>query len=143
MTFAQPDAKEEELDSLFRSNTRAVFAETLSNPSLVVLDIEKFACAAHRHGVPLSSTIPSRRPINLRPFEFGADIVTHSTTKYMDGHACAIGGAIVDSGNFDWLAHAEIFPGLTTPDESYRGIVLRRKVRQKRLYYQGDLATYA
>lgn len=121
-TFVHPDCTEEELAAAFRPNTRVVFAETLANPSLVVLDIEKFAKAAHSHGVPLivDNTFPT--PVNCRPFEFGADIVTHSTTKYMDGHASTLGGAIIDSGNFDWLAHADKFPGLTTPDESYHGI---------------------
>lgn len=121
-TFIHPDASEEELAAAFRPETKAVFAETLANPALVVLDIEKFARQAHAHGVPLivDNTFPT--PINCRPFEFGADIVTHSTTKYMDGHATAVGGAIVDSGNFDWLAHADKFPGLTTPDESYHGV---------------------
>ncbi len=121
-TFVHPDISADELASKFKPNTKAVFAETLANPALVVLDIEKFANAAHSHGVPLivDNTFPT--PINCRPFEFGADIVTHSTTKYMDGHATAVGGCIVDSGNFDWLAHADKFPGLTTPDESYHGV---------------------
>ena len=121
-TFVSPDATREELDAAFKENTKAVFAETLSNPSLTVLDIEKFAAAAHAHGVPLivDNTFPT--PINCRPFEFGADIVTHSTTKYMDGHATSVGGVIVDSGNFDWAA-SDKFPGLTTPDDSYHGIV--------------------
>ena len=127
VTFIHPDASAEELDAAFRDNTRAVFAETVSNPSLVVLDIEKFADAAHRHGVPLvvDNTFPT--PVNLRPFEFGADIVTHSTTKYLDGHGSTVGGAIIDSGSFDWEAHADKFPGLTTPDESYHGIVYTQK----------------
>lgn len=127
VTFVHPDAPAEELDAAFQENTRAVFAESLSNPSLVVLDIEKFAQAAHSHGVPLivDNTFPT--PVNLRPFEFGADIVTHSTTKYLDGHGSTVGGAIVDSGNFDWDAHADKFPGLTTPDESYHGIVYTQK----------------
>lgn len=122
VTFVSPDCTEEELNAAFRENTKCVFGETLSNPSLAVLDIEKFAKAAHSHGVPLivDNTFPT--PINLRPFEFGADIVTHSTTKYMDGHAAAVGGAIIDSGNFDWAAHAEKFACLTEPDESYHGI---------------------
>lgn len=122
-TFVSPHATEEELEAAFKPNTKAVFAETLSNPSLQVLDIEKFATAAHAHGVPLiiDNTFPT--PINCRPFEFGADIVTHSTTKYMDGHATSVGGVIVDSGNFDWMAHKDKFPGLTTPDDSYHGIV--------------------
>ena len=121
-TFVSPDATREELDAAFKPNTKAVFAETLSNPSLTVLDIERFAAAAHAHGVPLivDNTFPT--PVNCRPFEFGADIVTHSTTKYMDGHATSVGGVIVDSGNFDWNA-SDKFPGLTTPDDSYHGIV--------------------
>ena len=121
-TFVHPDADESEIEKCFRPNTKAVFAETLSNPSLIVLDIEKFSRIAHSHGVPLivDNTFPT--PVNLRPFEFGADIVVHSTTKYMDGHACALGGVVVDSGNFDWKANAERFPGLTTPDDSYHGI---------------------
>ncbi|MCI8827209.1 MAG: O-acetylhomoserine aminocarboxypropyltransferase/cysteine synthase [Lachnospiraceae bacterium] len=122
-TFVDPDAPEEELAKAFQPNTKAVFAETISNPSLVVLDIEKFVRLAHSHGVPLILDNTFATPINCRPFEWGADIVTHSTTKYMDGHAMTIGGCIVDSGNFDWMAHAEKFPGLTTPDESYHGIV--------------------
>lgn len=127
VTFLSPDCSEEELDAAFQENTKCAFGETLSNPSLAVLDIEKFASAAHRHGVPLivDNTFPT--PINLRPFEFGADIVTHSTTKYLDGHAAAVGGAIVDSGNFDWTLHAEKFPGLTEPDESYHGICYAQK----------------
>ena len=122
-TFVDPDASEEELAKAFQPNTRAVFAETISNPSLVVLDIEKFAHLAHSHGVPLILDNTFATPINCRPFEWCADIITHSTTKYMDGHAMTIGGCIVDSGNFDWMAHADKFPGLTTPDESYHGIV--------------------
>ena len=120
-TFVSPDISAAELNSLFKHNTKAVFAESLSNPSLVVLDIERFADCAHAHGVPLivDNTFPT--PVNCRPFEFGADIVTHSTTKYMDGHATSVGGAIVDSGNFDWTQNDK-FPGLTTPDESYHGI---------------------
>ena len=120
-TFVSPQATAEELAAAFRPNTKAVFAETLSNPSLDVLDIEEFAKAAHAHGVPLivDNTFPT--PINCRPFEFGADIVTHSTTKYMDGHATSVGGVIVDSGNFDWTQNDK-FPGLTTPDDSYHGI---------------------
>lgn len=126
-TFVDPDASEEELAKSFKPNTRAVFAETVSNPSLVVLDIEKFARLAHSHGVPLIIDNTFATPINCRPFEFGADIVTHSTTKYMDGHAMAVGGAIVDSGNFDWEANADKFPGLTTPDDSYHGIIYTKK----------------
>ena len=121
-TFVDPDCSEAELEAAFRPNTKAVFGETIANPALTVLDIEKFAKAAHAHGVPLivDNTFPT--PVNCRPFEWGADIVTHSTTKYMDGHANAVGGAIVDSGKFDWNAHSDKFPGLTTPDESYHGV---------------------
>ena len=121
-TFVRPDATEEELNAAFKDNTKAVFAETISNPSLVVLDIEKYARAAHSHGVPLivDNTFPT--PINCRPFEFGADIVTHSTTKYMDGHATSVGGVIVDSGNFDWTQNDK-FPGITKPNPSYHGVV--------------------
>lgn len=126
-TFVSPDCTEEELDAAFQENTRAVFGETIANPALTVLDIEKFAKAAHSHGVPLivDNTFPT--PVNCRPIEWGADIVTHSTTKYMDGHGAALGGAIVDSGKFDWMAHAEKFPGLCTPDESYHGITYAEK----------------
>ena len=121
-TFVDPDCTEEELNAAFRPNTKAVFGETIANPALTVLDIEKFARAAHAHGVPLIVDNTFATPVNCRPFEWGADIVTHSTTKYMDGHASAIGGAIVDSGKFDWTAHADKFPGLCTPDESYHGV---------------------
>ena len=121
-TFVSPDCTEEELNAAFRENTKAVFGETIANPALTVLDIEKFAKAAHAHGVPLIIDNTFATPVNCRPFEWGADIVTHSTTKYMDGHGAAVGGCIVDSGNFDWTAHAEKFPGLCTPDESYHGI---------------------
>ena len=126
-TFVAPDCSAEELEAAFRPNTKCVFGETIANPALTVLDIEKFATAAHAHGVPLivDNTFPT--PVMCRPIEWGADIVTHSTTKYMDGHGAAVGGAIVDSGNFDWMAHAEKFPGLTTPDESYHGIVYAEK----------------
>ena len=126
-TFVTPDCTDEELAAAFRPNTKAVFGETIANPSLAVLDIERFAGAAHAHGVPLivDNTFPT--PINCRPIEWGADIVTHSTTKYMDGHASGVGGAIVDSGKFDWMAHKDKFPGLTTPDESYHGIVYAEK----------------
>lgn len=125
VTFVDPNASEEELEKAFRPNTKAVFGETIANPSLDVLDIEKFARLAHKHGVPLivDNTFPT--PINCRPFEWGADIVTHSTTKYMEGHASTIGGAVIDSGNFDW-AQNDKFPGLTTPDESYHGAVYTR-----------------
>ena len=129
-TFVSPDCTEEELNAAFRENTKAVFGETIANPALTVLDIEKFARAAHAHGVPLivDNTFPT--PVNCRPIEWGADIVTHSTTKYMDGHGAAVGGAIVDGGTFDWLAHADKYPGLTTPDESYHGIVYAEKFGQ-------------
>lgn len=126
-TFVDPDASYEELEKAFRPNTKCVFAETISNPSLVVLDIEKFAKLAHDHGVPLIIDNTFATPVNCRPFEWGADIVTHSTTKYMDGHAMSVGGAIIDSGNFDWNAHKEKFPGLTTPDESYHGVIYTEK----------------
>ena len=127
VTFVDPDCTEEELNAAFQDNTRAVFGETIANPALTVLDIEKFAKAAHAHGVPLivDNTFPT--PVNCRPIEWGADIVTHSTTKYMDGHGAAVGGAIVDSGKFDWMAHADKFPGLCTPDESYHGITYAEK----------------
>lgn len=122
-TFVDQSLSEEELAKYFKPNTRAVFGETITNPTVSVLDIEKFARLAHSHGVPLIIDNTFATPINCRPIEFGADIVTHSTTKYMDGHAMGVGGAIVDSGNFDWLAHADKYPGLTTPDDSYHGIV--------------------
>lgn len=121
-TFVSPKATQAELDAAFRPNTKAVFGETIANPALAVLDIERFAKAAHAHGVPLIVDNTFATPVNCRPFEWGCDIVTHSTTKYMDGHGTAVGGCIVDSGNFDWMAHAEKFPGLTTPDESYHGV---------------------
>lgn len=121
-TFVDQNLSEEELEQYFKPNTKAVFGETITNPTVSVLDIEKFARIAHRHGVPLIVDNTFATPINCRPFEWGADIVTHSTTKYMDGHAVSVGGCIVDSGNFDWMAHKEKFPGLTTPDESYHGI---------------------
>ena len=131
-TFVSPTCTPEELEAAFRPNTRAVFGETIANPALDVLDIERFASAAHAHGVPLivDNTFPT--PVFCRPIEWGADIVTHSTTKYMDGHGVGVGGAIVDSGNFDWMAHADKFPGLTTPDESYHGIVYAEKFGQGR-----------
>ncbi len=131
MTLVDPDAPEEELLKAFRPNTKAVFGETIANPALVVLDIEKFAHVAHKKGVPLIVDNTFATPINCRPFEWGADIVTHSTTKYMDGHAMSVGGCIVDSGNFDWEAHAEAFPGLTTPDDSYHGIIYTQKFGKK------------
>ena len=126
-TFISPDCTEAELDAAFQDNTRAVFGETIANPALTVLDIEKFAKAAHNHGVPLivDNTFPT--PINCRPIEWGADIVTHSTTKYMDGHGAGVGGCIVDSGKFDWMAHADKFTGLCTPDDSYHGITYATK----------------
>ena len=126
-TFVSPDCTEEELNAAFRPNTKAVFGETIANPALTVLDIELFARAAHDHGVPLIVDNTFATPVNCRPIEWGADIVTHSTTKYMDGHGAAVGGAIVDGGRFDWMAHAEKFPGLCTPDESYHGITYAEK----------------
>ena len=129
-TFVDPDCSDEELEAAFQPNTKLVFGETIANPALIVLDIERFAKAAHAHGVPLivDNTFPT--PVNCRPFEWGADIVTHSTTKYMDGHDASVGGCIVDSGNFDWMAHKDKFPGLTTPDESYHGITYAEKFGQ-------------
>ena len=126
-TFVSPDCTDRELEDAFRDNTRAVFGETIANPALTVFDIERFASAAHRHGVPLivDNTFPT--PVNCRPIEWGADIVTHSTTKYMDGHGAGVGGAIIDSGKFDWMAHADLFPGLCTPDDSYHGITYAEK----------------
>ena len=121
-TFVDPECSEEELNAAFRPNTKAVFGETIANPALTILDIEKFAKAAHAHGVPLIMDNTFATPVNCRPFEWGCDIVTHSTTKYMDGHAAAVGGVIVDSGNFDWEAHKDKFPGLTEPDPSYHGL---------------------
>jgi O-acetylhomoserine (thiol)-lyase len=126
-TFVEPDCTEEELEAAFQENTKAVFGETIANPALTVFDFERFADAAHKHGVPLIVDNTFATPINCRPFEWGADIVTHSTTKYMDGHDATVGGCIVDSGKFDWMAHAEKFPGLCTPDESYHGIVYAEK----------------
>jgi len=133
-TFVSPDCTEEELSAAIRPNTKAIFGETIANPALAVLDIETFAKVAHAHGIPLiiDNTFPT--PINCRPFEWGADIVTHSTTKYLDGHATSVGGAIVDSGKFDWMAHADKFPGLTTPDESYHGIVYAEKFGKEGAY---------
>ena len=129
-TFVTPDCTEEELAAAFKPNTKAVFGETIANPALSVLDIERFAKVAHAHGVPLIIDNTFATPINCRPIEWGADIVTHSTTKYMDGHGAAVGGCIVDSGNFDWLAHADKFPGLCTPDDSYHGITYAEKFGQ-------------
>lgn len=131
VTFVDPDASEEEIAKAFRPETKALFGETLSNPGMNVLDIEKFARLAHSHGVPLIVDNTFATPINCRPFEWGADIVTHSTTKYMDGHATSVGGAVVDSGNFDWDAHADKFPGLTTPDESYHGLTYTKAFGRK------------
>ena len=126
-TFVSPDCTDEELNAAFRPNTKAVFGETIANPALTVLDIEQFARAAHAHGVPLIIDNTFATPVNCRPIEWGADIVTHSTTKYMDGHGVAVGGAIVDGGKFDWMAHADKFPGLCTPDDSYHGIIYAEK----------------
>lgn len=127
VTFVDPNASEEELSAAFRPNTKVLFGETIANPALTVLDIEKFVKVAHEHGVPfvIDNTFPT--PVNCRPIEWGADIVTHSTTKYMDGHGVGVGGAIVDSGRFDWMAHADKYPGLTTPDDSYHGITYAEK----------------
>ena len=126
-TFVDPDSTEEELSAAFRPNTKAMFGETIANPALTVLDIEKFAKVAHAHGVPLIVDNTFATPWGCRPFEWGADIVTHSTTKYLDGHAAAVGGAIIDSGNFDWDKYADKFPGLTTPDDSYHGVTYTKK----------------
>ncbi|MBE6009499.1 MAG: O-acetylhomoserine aminocarboxypropyltransferase/cysteine synthase [Lachnospiraceae bacterium] len=133
-TFVDPNCSEEELEAAFQENTKCVFGETIANPALIVLDIERFANAAHAHGVPLIIDNTFATPINCRPFEWGADIVIHSTTKYMDGHDAAVGGCIVDSGKFDWMAHADKFPGLTTPDESYHGITYAEKFGQGGAY---------
>ena len=126
-TFISPDCSDEELEAAFKPNTKAVFGETIANPALTVFDIERFAKAAHAHGVPLIVDNTFATPVGCRPFEWGADIVTHSTTKYMDGHGAAVGGAIIDSGKFDWMAHADKFPGLCTPDDSYHGITYAEK----------------
>ena len=126
-TFVSPDCTEDELRAAFRPNTKAVFGETIANPALTVLDIEKFAKIAHEHGVPFIVDNTFATPVNCRPFEFGADIVTHSTTKYLDGHGAQVGGAIIDSGNFDWMANKDKFPGLCTPDDSYHGITYAEK----------------
>lgn len=130
VTFVDPDASEEELNAAFQPNTKVMFGETIANPALTVLDIEKFARCAHAHGVPLIIDNTFATPVNCRPFEWGADIVTHSTSKYMDGHGAAVGGCIVDSGRFDWMAHADKYPGLCTPDESYHGITYAEKFGQ-------------
>ncbi len=134
VTFVDPDASEEELNDAFRDNTKLIFGETVANPTLKVLDIEKFAKVAHAHGVPLivDNTFPT--PVHCHPFEWGADIVTHATTKYMDGHGSTVGGVIVDSGNFDWMAHADKYPGLCTPDDSYHGITYAEKFGQGGAY---------
>lgn len=126
-TFISPDSTEEEIEAAFKPNTKAVFGETIANPALRMIDIELFAKVAHRHGVPLIVDNTFATPINCRPIEWGADIVTHSTTKYMDGHGAAVGGAIIDGGKFDWMAHADKFPGLCTPDDSYHGITYAEK----------------
>jgi len=126
-TFVSPDCSDEELEAAFRPNTKAVFGETIANPALTVLDIERFAKAAHAHDVPLIIDNTFATPVNCRPIEWGCDIVTHSTTKYIDGHGMTVGGCIVDSGKFDWLAHADKFPGLTTPDDSYHGVTYAEK----------------
>ena len=133
-TFVDPNCSDEELESAFQENTKCVFGETIANPSLVVFDIERFAKKAHEHGVPLIIDNTFATPINCNPIEWGADIVTHSTTKYMDGHDTAVGGCIVDSGNFDWMAHADKFPGLTTPDESYHGITYAERFGKEGAY---------
>ncbi len=133
-TFVDPDCTPEQLDAAFQPNTKALFGETLANPALAVLDLERFAAAAHAHGVPFIVDNTFATPWGCRPFEWGADIVIHSTTKYLDGHAAAVGGAIIDSGNFDWQAHADKYPGLTTPDESYHGIVYTQKFGQGGAY---------
>ncbi|MCI9056235.1 MAG: O-acetylhomoserine aminocarboxypropyltransferase/cysteine synthase [Oscillospiraceae bacterium] len=135
-TFVSPDCSPEELDAAFRPNTKAVFGETIANPALTVLDIEKFASAAHSHGVPLIVDNTFATPILCRPLEWGADIVTHSTTKYMDGHAAALGGCIVDGGKFDWMAHADKFPGLCTPDESYHGVIYAQRFGREGAFIQ-------
>lgn len=130
VSFVAPDCTDEELEAAFRPNTKCVFGETIANPALAVLDIERFAAAAHAHGVPLIVDNTFATPVLCRPFEWGADIVVHSTTKYMDGHGAGVGGAIVDSGNFDWMTHADTFPGLTTPDESYHGVTFAERFGQ-------------
>ena len=133
-TFVDPDCTEEELQKAFRPNTKALFGETIATPALTVLDIEKFAKVAHKNGVPLIIDNTFATPVNCRPFEFGADIVIHSTTKYMDGHGAAVGGCIVDSGKFDWMAHADKYPGLCTPDDSYHGITYATKFGKEGAY---------
>ena len=140
VTFVDPDCTAEQLDAAFRPNTKVVFGETIANPALTVLDIEKFAEAAHRHGVPLLIDNTFATPINCRPFEWGADIVTHSTSKYMDGHGGALGGAIVDSGKFDWTKYPDKFPGLCTPDESYHGVTYTERFGLEGAYIQKAIA---
>ena len=135
-TFVDPDCSEEELFAAFRPNTRALFGETIANPALTVLDIEKFARAAHAHGVPLIVDNTFATPALCRPFQWGADIVTHSTTKYLDGHAAALGGCVVDGGRFDWMAHADKFPGLCTPDESYHGVIYAERFGREGAFIQ-------
>ena len=135
-TFVSPDCTPQELDAAFRPNTKAVFGETIANPALTVLDIEKFAAAAHQHGVPLIVDNTFATPILCRPLSWGADIVTHSTTKYMDGHAAALGGCVVDGGRFDWMAHADKFPGLCTPDESYHGVIYAERFGREGAFIQ-------
>ena len=147
-TFVDPDCTEEELEAAFRENTKAVVGETIANPGLNILDFEKFVKVAHAHGVPVIVDNTFATPINCRPFEWGVDIVTHSTTKYMDGHATCVGGCIVDSGNFDWDAHAEKFPGLTTPDETYHGLVYTERfgfhpIPTKRVFIKSRLRNLA
>ncbi|MBO7385963.1 MAG: O-acetylhomoserine aminocarboxypropyltransferase/cysteine synthase [Clostridia bacterium] len=134
VTFVSPDADDEELEKAFRPNTKCVFGETIANPALTVLDIERFAACAHKHGVPLIVDNTFATPVNCRPGEWGADIVTHSTTKYMDGHGAAVGGAIVDMGRFDWMASSDKFPGLCTPDESYHGIVYAQRFGKEKAF---------
>lgn len=133
-TFVDPDCPDDELEAAFRPNTKAVFGETLANPALIVFDIERFADAAHRHGVPLIIDNTFATPVSCRPIEFGADIVTHSTTKYMDGHDATLGGVIVDGGKFDWMAHADKFPGLCTPDESYHGVTYAKQFGKEKAF---------
>ena len=143
-TFVDPDCSAEELNAAFRPNTKAVFGETIANPALTVLDIEKFAAAAHAHGVPLIVDNTFATPVNCRPLSWGADIVTHSTTKYMDGHAAALGGCIVDGGKFDWTKYPDKFPGLCTPDESYHGVTYTERFRTwRRVHHKGHGPAHA
>lgn len=138
VTFVDPEATEEEIQAAFRPNTKCIFGETIANPALVVLDLEKFAKLAHKNGVPFIVDNTFATPVNCHAFDFGVDIVTHATTKYMDGHAATIGGCIVDSGNFDWEKYADKFPGLTTPDESYHGVIYTQRFGKGSLHYQGN-----